>query len=185
MIEGWIDINKIGDGSDSKLCWAAAVANALIYTGWALETPDEVFAQMRALVGKNIPGTALRGLNMYFRKHISTTISLGHYIKILPPSFLWVLRDLRNLGGCAILSLKNGNPEDGHVLTAYDSSLSGYPQNDIRAINSFLCVDSDDSRTGTFVVSLNYDTENRIMKTDYYLNGRQSYVFAATLLLPR
>ena len=31
---GWYDINKIWDGDDDVLCWAAAAGNVLAYTGW-------------------------------------------------------------------------------------------------------------------------------------------------------
>lgn len=43
MIEIAPDVNKIKDGSDSELCWAAACSNALAYTEWGDIDPYNIY----------------------------------------------------------------------------------------------------------------------------------------------
>ena len=190
MTEDWIDVNKIQDGTDSALCWAAACANALTYTGWSNSDPFDLYDDIRQ-VKKNKGNGLFRGLVFCFRL-LKITIYYSKYIMALPTSFLNVCGNLEEKHACLLLSIATEGNRSGHALTAYRSAFDKQRrQDDIRALKQFLCVDSDDSdivnrRTKrTFLLNMTYNIEKKRLETDYVLNGKKAYIRYGVLLLPQ
>lgn len=178
------DVNKLYP-NESRLCWAAAASNALAYTGWADEEACEVFAKFKQVID-NVGGWGYEGLILYAKTYLRGSLSFPRHIKILPPSFLWLCAGMRNVGACALITLRNSYFENGHVVTAYDAILNdNYDNSDVRTIDALICTDSDDNRSGTTNVSLTYNLREKKLYTDYRLNEREAFIMSATVLYPR
>lgn len=175
------DFNKQWDGTDNNLCWAAACANALCYTGWSDLTLEQTFNYFKAL--GNYGGTATYGFNLFFRDYLHRKQSLAPYIRILAPSSLWFCKNLESLGACAVLTLKRGYKESGHIVTAYKAVMKTN-KGDPREISHFVCTDSDDDQFGDFELSVNYDINDKKMKTDYHQEDGKVFISMATVLFP-
>lgn len=185
------DFNKRWDGTDIYLCWAAAAANALSYTGWANETPEEIFDLIKRETG-NIGNAATAGIYIYIRRHLKNISLLNMYVKILPSSSLWVCHGMRERGACAILGLLNDYSNSGHVITAYETvPKEDVETEDVRSIKQFICTDSDDTsgeilpQEREFAVNVDYDLVSKQLNTDYILNQKKSFINLAVLILPR
>ena len=191
MVENWIDVNKIQDGTDSALCWAAAAANALSYTGWANESPEEIFDLIKSETG-NVKNAAAAGIYVFVRRHLKSISPLNMYVKLLPSSSLWVCHGMKERGACAILGLLNDYIDPGHVITAYETVIKENTEiEDVRSIKQFICTDSDDTLGEPFpqereiTVNIDYDITSKQLNTDYILNKRKSFIDLAVLVLPR
>lgn len=189
MAEDWIDVNKIQDGTDSALCWAAACANALTYTGWNSSDPFDLYDDIKR-VKKNEGYGLYRGLIFCFRL-LKIRIYYSKYTMVLPTSFLNICGNLEEKHACLLLSIATEGKMPGHALTAYCSFFDETRrQDDIRSLKQFLCVDSDDSDSGnrftvrTFRLNITYNIKKKRMETDYILNGDRAYIRYAVLLLP-
>ncbi len=189
MVENWIDVNKIQDGTDSALCWAATCTNALTYTGWSNRDPFELYDDIRR-ERKNEGNGLFRGLVFCFHL-LKIKICYSEYTRILPTSFLNACGNLEEKNACLLLSIATDGESTGHALTAYRSVFDKTRrQDDIRSLKQFLCVDSDDSDSGnrftvrTFRLNMTYNIEKKRMETDYILNGDRAYIRYAVLLLP-
>ena len=185
------DFNKRWDGSDHYLCWAAAAANALSYTGWANESPEEIFDLIKNETG-NVKNTAAAGIYIFVRRHLKSISPLNMYVKLLPSSSLWVCHGMKERGACAILGLLNDCINPGHVITAYETVLKENTEiEDVRSIKQFICTDSDDTLGEPFpqereiAVNINYDLVSKQLNTDYILNQSKTFINLAVLILPR
>ena len=180
------DVNKLNP-SESRLCWAAAASNALAYTGWADEDASEVFFKFKQIIeNKNEGGWGYDGLVLYAKTYLRDRPRFLCHVKILPPSFLWLCAGMRDVGACALITLRNSYFEIGHVITAYDAILNdNYDNSDVRTIDALICTDSDDNRSGTTNVSLTYNLREKKLYTDYGLNERETFIMSATVLYPR
>lgn len=185
----WVDVNKIQDGTDSALCWAAACANALTYTGWNSRDPFDLYDDIKR-VKENKGNGLFRGLVFCFCL-LGIKICYSEYTRILPTSFLNACGNLEEKNACLLLSIAADGLKSGHALTAYRSVFDKTrSQDDIRSLKQFLCVDSDDSdivnrfTERTFLLNMAYDIEKKRMETDYKLNGNKTYIRYAVLLLP-
>lgn len=173
------DVNKYWT-NDTQLCWAAACANALCYTGWSDLTLEQTFNYFQAL--GDYSGTATSGFYLFFREYLCRKQKLTPYIKILAPSSLWFCKNLESLGACAVLAIKRGFKESGHVVTAYKAVMKSNV-NDSREISHFVCADSDDKESGDFLLTVNYDIVAKKMGTDYYKDNN-GFISMATVLFP-
>lgn len=181
MAENWSDVNKYNDGIDDYLCWGAAMANALSFTGIVDGGAYDIYDMIRA--GSNGERHWLwDAIEKFFLFEIGTPPPLDCF-KILPPSMIWGLHGMEALGGCAILAISDQNGENGHALTAYETVIrSGFRSDDPRSVKQLICADSDDDQTGLLRFDIEYDVRTKRINLDY--NG-DFFLTHAVLVLPR
>ena len=187
MIEIAPDVNKIKDGTDSELCWAAACSNALAYTEWGDIDPYNTYEKILKYNG-NEGGRSGEKLKQYIKAVLKQRVPLTPYVKIVPPLSLIHYTDLESKGACAILSLHVKGRDSGHAITAY--SIVPNNQNDVRDGFHCDCVDSDDAtqeqrlQIRVFNVALTYDPLKKGLTTDYILGIEFAYIRSAVILYP-
>ena len=158
------DANKLWDGKDNLLCWAAAVSNALFYTGWAnqFNSADEVFALYRdSFSGKS--GTAYIGVKFFLREILKTDVSIKDYCKLYPPSGLPFCSQMRGTKKCGIVGLRNDSLQYTHLTAFYDYSTEGsyVERNDPRQITHLLYSDSDDGELSNKIMNVTYNISTK------------------------
>ena len=81
------------------------------------------------------------------------------------------------------MTLKRGYKESGHIVTAYKAVMKTN-KDDPGEISHFVCTDSDDDQSGDFELSVNYDINDKKMKTDYHQEESKVFISMATVLFP-
>ena len=180
MVENWIDVNKYGDGTDDYLCWGAALANALSFTGLVKMEAYDIYNIIRSDSNRE-RHWIWDSIENFFLFELGKTPPLNCF-KILPPSMIWVLNGMEALGGCAILAISDRNRENGHALTAYETVRDiGFSSDDPRSVKQLICADSDDRQTVLHQIDVEYNIQTKKIKMDYY---GEFFLTHAVLVLP-
>ena len=118
------DADKSGNG-DSQLCWAAAVANILTWTGWA-EDENDTFDTFRGHFADE-PGYLYDALRYYFNEFVSEISADMVTVREVRPTMLdeFLVSALYD-GKGVVIKIKYPNRKVGHFLTIYGYRL--YPE---------------------------------------------------------
>lgn len=164
MSVSYPDVNKYYQG-DSSLCWAAACANALAWTGWnhaiaaarsvsALDEED-IYDIYRFECPRGIGDQAWEVIDAidWILKYHRIQVPLLKVAQSRSPSDFFLARTILSRSGCIVLGIQsygNINPYDniGHAITMYETlyGTGGNGENDPRRVESILFTDSDDDR---------------------------------------
>lgn len=180
------DVNKLWDGNDDLLCWAAAASNALFYTGWAdqYNSAEEVFTLFRNSFDDK-PGSVYQGIRFFLRVVLQSDSSLQDYIKTYPSSGLPNIEQIKGAKKCGIVGLKNDRIEYTHNVACYDftedSSIA--EKNDPRRITHLIYSDSDDRELANKTMTIKYNINTkRYDLLDEPLKGY--YIYYVAILCP-
>ncbi len=181
MVENWNDVNKYWDGRDDYLCWGAAIANALSFTGLLDRAPYEIYDMIRA--GSNRERHWIyQAITAFYRIELQREVPVDCF-KILPPSSIWVLNEMERIGACAILGLTDEDGLNGHALTAYRTKENiDFASNDPRSVKQLYCADSDDDMEELLWLETEYNIREKKARLKY----KEGYVLrCAVLVLPK
>ncbi|MBQ6159255.1 MAG: hypothetical protein IJJ20_09635 [Thermoguttaceae bacterium] len=184
MSNNYPDVNKNWI-NDNNLCWAAASANALVYSGWnhlmGNITEYQIFDIFKNSYSPGImnqghrPHTAIDWLlNDYYQLGIPVTDVIQ---KRSPHDIVLFKEDLSvfRQGGCGILYIAwDLQRRHSHVITFYDVTVTN-SDNDPRSVYTILSVNSDDHVNQTFNQRLTFDVSKRFYTLN--LRGLDGYVF--------
>lgn len=149
------DADKSGN-EDSQLCWAAAVANILTWTGWA-EDEKDTFDTFRGHFNNN-PGYLYDALRYYFSEFVSEVSADMVTVREIRPRLLddFIVSVLCE-GKGVVIKIKYPNRKVGHFLTIY-----GYRLNHGKDSAVLFFTDSDDHRRRMREMDITWDdTVNR------------------------
>ena len=175
------DVNKYWDGNDDFLCWGAAIANALSFTGLLDKGPYEIYDMIRG--GTNGEKHWIyKAITAFYHIELRREVPIECF-KILPPHSLWVLNKMETIGACAILGLTDEDGLNGHALTVYRTQENThFASSDPRSVKQLYCADSDDEKEYFFWSEVEYDIQEKNARLKY----RKGYlIHDAVLVLPK
>ena len=147
------DADKTGN-DDSQLCWAAAVANTLAWTGW-VDDENSAFEIFRNHF-ENKPGYTYDALKFYFEEYVPDVSAEMVTVREIRPTRLLDFIKSALYGGEGVI-VKIAYPEGnvGHFVTVY-----GYQGSDSKKNPVLYYTDSDDYRLQMNEMPLRWNNAN-------------------------
>jgi hypothetical protein len=135
----YADADKTGAG-DSNMCWAAAAANIITWTGWAADE-DDTFDIFSSYFPNN-PGYVYDALRYYFKEYTAgTTADMVAVRETRSYMLMDFIVSALHEGKGVVIKIAYPNKSIGHFLTVYGYQY--FPQEDNFAL---YYADSDDYR---------------------------------------
>lgn len=123
------DANKTGI-DDSQLCWAAAVANIVTWTGWAVDE-NSTFDAFKGHFENN-PGYVYDALRFYFKEFVpEVSADMVTVRECRAPLLVDFIASALYAGKGVIIKIEYPNHAVGHFLTVYGYRTSDQPDNPV------------------------------------------------------